>query len=157
MQTTIDTMTKMSSLTAQMAGHHAQHGRQDEGHDASTSPNCGTTSPNFDDFFRPLRNYFYWEPHCFDIPVCWSIRSIFDTLDGIDTMTDDIQKLMPDMERLDTLMPQMVALMPEMIETMKTMKTMMLTMYPDAEGHAGSDGRDAGQLDRHGRGLRRTR
>ena len=25
---------------------------------------------NFDDFFRPLRNYFYWEPHCFDIPVC---------------------------------------------------------------------------------------
>ena len=27
---------------------------------------------NFDDFFRPLRNYFYWEPHCFDIPVCWS-------------------------------------------------------------------------------------
>lgn len=24
---------------------------------------------NFDDFFRPVRNYFYWEPHCFDIPV----------------------------------------------------------------------------------------
>ncbi len=20
--------------------------------------------------FRPLRNYFYWEPHCFDIPMC---------------------------------------------------------------------------------------
>ena len=46
---------------------------------------------NFDDFFRPIRNYFYWEPHCYDIPVCWSIRSVFDTLDGIDTMTDDIQ------------------------------------------------------------------
>ncbi len=25
---------------------------------------------NFDDFFRPIRNYFYWEPHCYDIPVC---------------------------------------------------------------------------------------
>ncbi len=25
---------------------------------------------DFDDFFRPLRNYFYWEPHCYDIPVC---------------------------------------------------------------------------------------
>jgi RND superfamily putative drug exporter len=23
---------------------------------------------DFDDFFRPLRNYFYWEPHCYDIP-----------------------------------------------------------------------------------------
>ena len=84
---------------------------------------------DFDDFFRPMRNYFYWEPHCFDIPVCWSIRSIFDTLDGIDTMTDDIKNLMPDMERLDTLMPQMVALMPSMIETMKSMQHITLTMY----------------------------
>ncbi len=25
---------------------------------------------DFDDFFRPIRNYFYWEPHCFNIPVC---------------------------------------------------------------------------------------
>ena len=63
---------------------------------------------NFDDFFRPIRNYFYWEPHCYDIPVCWSIRSVFDTLDGIDTMTDDIQELVPIMERLDALMPQLV-------------------------------------------------
>ena len=38
---------------------------------------------NFDDFFRPIRNYFYWEPHCYNIPLCWSIRSIFDTLDGV--------------------------------------------------------------------------
>ena len=67
---------------------------------------------DFDDFFRPIRNYFYWEPHCFDIPVCQAIRSIFDTLDGIDVMTDDIQQLMPDMERLDSLMPQMVTMMP---------------------------------------------
>ena len=33
---------------------------------------------NFDDFFRPLRNYFYWEPHCFDIPICAALRSVFD-------------------------------------------------------------------------------
>ena len=25
---------------------------------------------NFDDFARPLRNYLYWEPHCYNIPVC---------------------------------------------------------------------------------------
>jgi RND superfamily putative drug exporter len=89
---------------------------------------------NFDDFFRPLRNYFYWEPHCYDIPICWAIRSIFDTLDGIDTMTDDIQALLPDMERLDQLMPQMVTLMPPMIDTMKTMRDMMLTMYASQKG-----------------------
>ena len=25
---------------------------------------------DFDDFFRPIRNYLYWEPHCYDIPLC---------------------------------------------------------------------------------------
>ena len=29
---------------------------------------------DFDDFFRPIRNYFYWEPHCYNIPICWSIQ-----------------------------------------------------------------------------------
>jgi RND superfamily putative drug exporter len=76
-----------------------------------------------------MRNYLYWEPHCFDIPVCWSIRSIFDTLDGVDTLSDDLQNLMPDLERLDTLMPQLVALMPAQIATMKSMQHITLTMY----------------------------
>ncbi|WP_263993414.1 MMPL family transporter, partial [Mycolicibacterium fallax] len=89
---------------------------------------------DFDDFFRPIRNYFYWEPHCYDIPVCWAMRSVFDTLDGIDVMTDDVQQMLPDMERLDALMPQMVTLMPSMIETMKTMRTMMQTMYASQKG-----------------------
>ncbi|MGO9925475.1 MAG: MMPL family transporter, partial [Mycobacterium sp.] len=45
---------------------------------------------NFDDFFRPLKSYFYWERHCFDIPMCWAFRSLFDTLDNIDKLADDI-------------------------------------------------------------------
>ena len=43
---------------------------------------------NFDDEFRPLRSYFYWERHCYDIPLCFAIRSLFDSLDGIDELTD---------------------------------------------------------------------
>ncbi len=43
---------------------------------------------NFDDQFRPMRNYFYWEPHCYDIPLCAAARSLFDSLDGIDQVTD---------------------------------------------------------------------
>ena len=43
---------------------------------------------DFDDEFRPLRAYFYWEPHCFDIPMCFAIRSLFDSLDGIDATTE---------------------------------------------------------------------
>jgi RND superfamily putative drug exporter len=128
MQTTIDSMEKMQNVTVQMAATT---------HSMVTKMRTTTVDiqvlrdhiADFDDFWRPLRNYFYWEPHCFDIPICWSIRSVFDTLDGIDTMTDDIQNLMPDLEKLDTLMPQLVAVMPAQIETMRSMRQITLTMY----------------------------
>src|SRR6185503_18723573 len=133
MQTSIDTMQRMQSITVQMAA--TTHSMVEKTKNMTVDiEELRDHIADFDDFFRPLRNYFYWEPHCFDIPVCWSIRSVFDTLDGIDTMTDDIQALMPQMERLDALMPQLVALMPGMIDTMKSMKTMMLTMYATQKG-----------------------
>ncbi|MBI3224943.1 MAG: MMPL family transporter [Mycolicibacterium cosmeticum] len=133
MQSTIDSMTKMSNITVQMAATtHSMVGKMKNM--TVDVAELRDHIADFDDFFRPIRNYLYWEPHCYDIPSCWAIRSIFDTLDGIDTMTDDIQRLMPDMERLDTLMPQMVALMPSMIATMKNMKTYMLTMYQTQKG-----------------------
>ncbi|TFV55787.1 MMPL family transporter [Mycobacterium sp. PS03-16] len=133
MQNTINTMEKMQSLTTEMAAttHSMVTKMEDMVIDVQE---LRDNIANFDDFFRPIRNYFYWEPHCYNIPVCWALRSVFDTLDGINTMTDDIQAILPDMRRLDTLMPQMVQLMPEMIETMKTMRTMMLTMYASQKG-----------------------
>ncbi|AEV72006.1 Transport protein [Mycolicibacterium rhodesiae NBB3] len=132
-QTTIDTLTQMSNLTQQMA---------DTTHSMVAKTKNMTLDiaelrdfiANFDDFFRPVRSYFYWEPHCFNIPVCSAMRSVFDTIDGVDTTTQDVQALLPDLERLDALMPQLVALMPQQIETMKTMKTMMLTMYATQKG-----------------------
>ena len=48
---------------------------------------------NFDDFFRPIRSYFYWEKHCYDIPACWALRSVFDALDGIDQLTEKFENL----------------------------------------------------------------
>ncbi len=133
MQTTIETMERMQGLTQQMAD--TTHGMVQQMHGMVVDiQELRDHIADFDDFFRPIRNYLYWEPHCFDIPVCWSIRSIFDTLDGIDTMTDDIQGLMPLMDRLDTLMPQLVAIMPSMIQTMKNMKNITLTMYQSQKG-----------------------
>jgi putative drug exporter of the RND superfamily len=128
MQTTIDTMTKMSSLMGQMSAitHSLVARTRDMTVDiAELRDHIG----DFDDFFRPLRNYLYWEPHCYDIPVCWSIRSVFDTLDGVDATTDDVQALLPDLERLDSLLPQLQAMLPPQIETMKSMQKMMLTMH----------------------------
>lgn len=128
MQVTIDSMTKMQSITLQMS--EVTRSMVDKMKKTSTdTAELRDHMADFDDFFRPLRNYFYWEPHCFDIPICWAIRSIFDGLDGIATMSDDIQDLVPDMERLADLMPQMVAIMPAMIQSMKDQKQMMLNQY----------------------------
>jgi RND superfamily putative drug exporter len=89
---------------------------------------------DFDDFFRPIRSYFYWEKHCFDIPICWSLRSIFDALDGLDEIDEKLNTLVTDIQSLDRLMPQMVATFPPMIETMENMRTMMLTMHSTMSG-----------------------
>jgi RND superfamily putative drug exporter len=66
-----------------------------------------------DDFFRPIKNYFYWEPHCFDIPVCATFRSLFDALDGVDSLTDQFDQVTQSLDKLNALQPQLLALIPE--------------------------------------------
>jgi RND superfamily putative drug exporter len=133
MQSTINSMEKMQSLTQQMAD--TTHGMVEKMKTMTMDvAELRDHMADFEDFFRPIRSYFYWEKHCYDIPVCWSLRSVFDALDGVDTMTDDIESLLPLMERLDTLMPQLTALMPDMIANMRDMKTTMLTMYSTQKG-----------------------
>jgi RND superfamily putative drug exporter len=68
---------------------------------------------NVDDFFRPIRNYFYWEPHCFDIPVCATFRSLFDALDGVDALTDQFGQVTESLDKLNALQPKLLALIPE--------------------------------------------
>ena len=128
MQKTVDTLNQMIALMEQLsATTHSMVGTVTD--TADEIAQLRDHIADFDDFFRPLRNYLYWEPHCYDVPVCWSIRSVFDTLDGIDTETDDVQVLLPDLVRLDALMPRLIAMMKPTIETMKSMRTMMLTMH----------------------------
>ncbi|ORW32782.1 hypothetical protein AWB91_09865 [Mycobacterium paraense] len=63
---------------------------------------------NVDDFFRPIKSYFYWERHCFDIPICWTFRSLFDALDNIDKLADDITDAKTSLETLDKILPQVI-------------------------------------------------
>ncbi|UXA09858.1 MMPL family transporter [Mycobacterium sp. SMC-8] len=133
MQTNVDTMTKMQSLMTQMSAttHDMVLKTKKTAVDIAEVRDY---LANLDDFVRPVRNYFYWEPHCYNIPVCHAMRSVFDTLDGINPLTDDIQELVPDLERLDALMPQLIALLPSQIESMRNMQSMMLTMYQSQKG-----------------------
>jgi putative drug exporter of the RND superfamily len=63
---------------------------------------------NFDDFWRPIKAYFYWERHCFDVPMCWAFRSLFDTLDNIDKLADDIHDARTSLEAIDRILPQII-------------------------------------------------
>jgi RND superfamily putative drug exporter len=84
---------------------------------------------NFDDEFRPLRNYFYWEPHCFDIPMCAAIRSLFDSLDGIDKITDQTGAVQVNTDKLADLAPKLTALLPQTIASMKASRDLSLASY----------------------------
>jgi putative drug exporter of the RND superfamily len=89
---------------------------------------------DFDDFWRPIRSYFYWERHCFDIPICWSTRQIFDSIDGVDQISEKLDTLVGDIKDLDRVMPEMIAQFPPMIATMVNMRTMMLDMHSTMSG-----------------------
>ena len=93
---------------------------------------------DFDDFFRPIRNYLYWEPHCFDIPVCAAIRPIFDALDGVDTLSDKMDLLIADLDKMDTVLAQLLQQFPELIATTETMRDMMMTMHATMSGTFGT-------------------
>ncbi|KQY08005.1 hypothetical protein ASD37_08550 [Mycobacterium sp. Root135] len=89
---------------------------------------------NFDDFFRPLRSYFYWEPHCFDIPVCAALRSIFDALDGIDALTDQLGDVAGSIAKLDALQPKLLALFPPQLANQQTNRDLTMTNYATNSG-----------------------
>ncbi len=89
---------------------------------------------NFDDFFRPIRNYFYWEPHCFDIPVCFALRSLFDALDGIDALTDQLATVSGSIAKLDELQPKLLALIPQQIASQQTNRDLTMTNYATTSG-----------------------
>jgi transport protein len=141
---TLATMRRMYELMTQLTGiTHDMVGQMNELQ--GTIHELRDNIANFDDFFRPIRNYFYWEPHCYNIPICWSIRSIFDTLDGVSRMTDTMDILIVNMHQLDALMPQMLAQFGPMITTMESMQRMMLTTHRTEQG-----------LDVDGQGVRRS-
>jgi putative drug exporter of the RND superfamily len=103
---------------------------------------------DFDDQVRPLRNYFYWEPNCFNIPACWGVRSAFDALDGVNTFSDNMAALQTDMTAMvdgmdkmvngmgdiDALVPRMVEQFPPIIATATTMQNTLQTIHSSFDG-----------------------
>jgi RND superfamily putative drug exporter len=133
MSRTIANMERMYTITSEMtATTHSMVGRTHEMVD--TTNELRDDIADFEDFFRPLRSYFYWEKHCYDIPICWSLRSVFDTLDGIDALADQIQGLTTDLDRLDHLLPQMLPVLQKTISSMTKMRDFMIATHSTMAG-----------------------
>ena len=121
LQVTIDITQRIAEATHQLT--HVTHDLDGQTNQIKADTNeLRDHIADFDDFWRPIRSYFYWERHCFDIPICWSVRSLFDGLDGIDKLTDDIGDVTKSIDKLDTVLPQLDAQLPQLIASLKTVR-----------------------------------
>ena len=138
-----DELAKTINITQRMYGLMQQltattHHMVGETHDMEAITNeLRDHVADFEDLWRPIRSYFYWEKHCYDIPICWSLRNIFDSIDGVDALTDKLHDLVTDLDQIDVLLPQLLATFPPMIATMQSMRTMLLTMHSTMSGTIG--------------------
>ncbi|MCW2663364.1 MAG: hypothetical protein JWP83_4516 [Mycobacterium sp.] len=84
---------------------------------------------DFDDFWRPIRSLFYWERHCYDVPICWSTRALFDSLDGFDQLAEKFHELTADIQHTASATHELMTLFPTLIATLKATKGITLTLY----------------------------
>jgi RND superfamily putative drug exporter len=125
---TITVLQKMIALTQNLADemHNTVVTMEDM---QQVTDQMNSEVANLDDFMRPLRNYFYWEPHCFDIPACWAFRSLFDMLDSVDSLAGDIKDAVASLEVVDKLLPQMVSQLKIMADDMQGLQALIVNTY----------------------------
>jgi putative drug exporter of the RND superfamily len=84
---------------------------------------------NLDDFFRPIKSYFFWEKHCFDIPICWTFRSVFDTIDQIDHLAEDINFARISIEEIDKTFPQIITQLKLTADDSESLASLLTNTY----------------------------
>jgi RND superfamily putative drug exporter len=89
---------------------------------------------NVDDFLRPVRNYLYWEPHCYDIPVCAAFRSLFDALDGVDALSDQFTEVTATLDKITAIQPELLELIPQQLAIQESNKQLVEKNYATQNG-----------------------
>jgi len=129
----IGSMERMQNLIGQMS-NTTHHMLGDMNEMKATLDEMRDHLADFDDFARPLRSYTYWEKHCYDIPVCWATRSVFEAIDGVDKFSDNLKSLLKDVDDIDVVLPQMRREFPPIIAVAKSMRGSLLTMHSSFSG-----------------------
>ncbi len=81
------------------------------------------------DFFRVFETYFHWEPHCYQIPFCWALRSTFESAETTDKLSEQLHFLSRDIDKINLLLPQAVDLLPAVVDTLQIMHTLVVTVH----------------------------
>jgi RND superfamily putative drug exporter len=124
----IGSMERLYGLLGQMAGT-THHMVGDLAEAKATADELRDRLADFDDFARPLHSYVFAEIHCYNIPICAAVRSLFDALDTSDKFSDDIQALVTDVNNIDAILPRMLAQFPPIIAVTKSMQGTLLAMH----------------------------
>jgi len=88
---------------------------------------------NLDDFFRPIKSYFFWEKHCFDIPICWTFRSVFAAIDNIDKLAEDIKYAKISLEEVDKAFPKIIAQLKATADDTEALQAKLVNSYGSAD------------------------
>jgi putative drug exporter of the RND superfamily len=88
---------------------------------------------NLDDFFRPIKSYFYWDKHCFDIPICWAFRSVWDTIDQIDHLAEDINKTRISLVEVDKAFPKIIAELKATADDTEALRAKLVNSYGSSD------------------------
>lgn len=124
----IASMQRMQGLLGQMSG--TTHHMVGDMHEMQATLNeMRDHLADFDDFARPFRDYLYWERHCFNIPVCWASRSVFEAIDGVDQFSENMTTLIKDVSNVDAILPRLLAEFPPIIAVAQSMQGTLLTMH----------------------------
>ncbi|MDT5143810.1 MAG: putative drug exporter of the superfamily [Mycobacterium sp.] len=130
---TIGILQQQYALQQQLAG--ATHDETQKFHETlALIADIRDKLANFDDFFRPIHSYFYWEKHCYDIPMCFAFRNTFEALDSIDQVTEKFEDLTASLDKLDKIQPQLVGLIPPQIASQETNLDLTLKNFATNSG-----------------------
>ncbi|CQD09574.1 membrane protein MmpL [Mycobacterium lentiflavum] len=83
---------------------------------------------DYDDFSRPMRSYFYWEKHCFDVPICWALRSLLESVDSVDEITNELGNEVHGLTIIDAVTPRIITQIHAVATNLESIRSLTLTL-----------------------------
>jgi putative drug exporter of the RND superfamily len=123
----IESTERLEDITRQLAvGTHIS--RESAERLKSLSEEARDHLADYEDFSRPIRGYFYWEKHCFDIPICWAFRSLMESIDSFDELTDEFGNTVHGLAIIDTVTPQIITQIHAIAKNLEIIRSLTLTL-----------------------------